>query len=71
MRNWNACVVASVVCRFLGILAILAFVALMVVFTGKLACLWLLFLLFAVEFIPTYEVRSNYENKTDIEKENK
>lgn len=58
MKNWTACIIASIVSRLLGIVAILAFVYFMVVFTGSLSCLWLLFLLLAVELIPAYEFRS-------------
>lgn len=58
MKNWTACIIASIVSRLLGIVAILAFVYFMVVFTGSLGCLWLLFLLLAVDFIPAYEFKS-------------
>jgi hypothetical protein len=40
----------------------------MVVWTGSLGCLWLLFLLLAVEFVPTYEFK---HRKSDDEEENK
>ena len=64
MKNWNACIIASIVCRLLGLVAILAFVYFMVVFTGSLHCLWLLFLLLAVDIIPTYEFKhKETENK--------
>lgn len=59
MKRWNASIIASIICKFLCILAVLSFVYLMVVFTGKLSCLWLLWLVLAVEFIPTYEFTSN------------
>jgi nicotinamide riboside transporter PnuC len=68
-KNWTACIIASIVCRLLGLVAVLAFVYFMVVFSGSLHCLWLLFLLFAVDLIPTYEfkreVPMNKENKND------
>lgn len=68
MKNWTICIIASIICRLLGLVAVLAFVYLMVVLTGKLSCLWLLFLLFAVEIVPTYEFKhTNSEDK----KENK
>ena len=59
MKNWTACIIASIVCRLLGLVAVLAFVYFMVVLTGSLNCLWLLFLLLAVEIVPTYEFKSN------------
>ena len=68
MKNWTACIIASIICRLLGLLAVLAFVYSMVVLTNNLGCLWLLFLLFAVTLIPTYEFRSN--NRDDKEKNN-
>lgn len=67
MKNWNASIIASIVCRLLGLVAVLTFVYAMVVFTGSLHCLWLLFLLLAVDIIPTYEFKrefpTNKENK--------
>ena len=69
MKNWTMCVIASIVCRLLGLVAVLAFVYFMVVFTGSLHCLWLLFLLLAVDIIPTYEFKyketENKENNND------
>ena len=63
-KSWTACIIASIVCRLLGLVAILAFVYFMIVFTGSLKCLWLLFLVLAVECIPAYEFKSdNSENK--------
>ena len=67
MKNWTACIIASIVCRLLGLVAVLAFVYFMVIFTGSLGCLWLLFLLLAVEIIPTYE----FKHKTSNEENNK
>ena len=67
MKNWTACIIASIVCRLLGLVAVLAFVYFMVIFTGSLGCLWLLFLLLAVELIPTYE----FKHKTSDEENNK
>ena len=65
MKNWTVCIIASIVCRLLALVAVLAFVYFMVVFTGSLGCLWLLFLLLTVELVPTYEFKheSNKENK--------
>ena len=66
-KNWNASIITSIICRLLAIMAILAFVYFMVVFSGSLHCLWLLFLLFAVDIVPTYEFKRefprNKENK--------
>ncbi len=59
-KNWTACIIASIICRLLGLVAVLAFVFAMVVFTGSLHCLWLLFLLLAVEFVPTYEFKREF-----------
>lgn len=56
-KNWTACIITSIVARFFGLAAVLAFVSLMVIHTGSLGCLWLLFLLLAVELIPTYEFK--------------
>ena len=68
-KNWTACIIASIICRLLGLVVVLAFVFAMVVLTGSLHCLWLLFLLFAVDIIPTYEFKRefpiNEENKND------
>ena len=69
MKNWNACIIASIICRLLGLVAILAFVYSMVVFTGSLGCLWLLLLLFAVELVPTYEFKREIPTKENITKE--
>jgi hypothetical protein len=65
-KNWTACIIASIVCRLLGLIAVLAFVYFMIVLTGSLGCLWLLFLLLAVDIIPTYEFKSH--NSTDDNK---
>ena len=56
-KTCTASIIASIVCRFLGLIAVLGFVFHMVLFTGSLRCLWLLFLLLAVELIPTYEFK--------------
>lgn len=64
MKNYTTCITASIVCRLLGFVAVLAFVYFMVVLTGSLGCLWLLFLLLAVELIPTYEFKhKNLDDK--------
>jgi hypothetical protein len=66
VKNWTTCIIASIVCRLLGLVAVLAFVYFMVVLTGSLGCLWLLFLLLAVELIPTYEFKhKNSDDKGD------
>lgn len=68
MKNWTACIIASIVCRLLGLVAVFAFVYFMVIFTGSLHCLWLLFLILAVDIIPAYEYKSN--NSEDKETKN-
>jgi hypothetical protein len=67
-KNWNASIITSIICRLLGLVTILAFVFAMVVFTGSLHCLWLLWLLFAVELVPTYEFKREFP--IDKEKNN-
>ena len=69
MKNWKACIIASIVCRLLGLVVVLAFVYALVVFTGSLGCLWLLFLLLAVDLVPTYEFKHARDN-TEEEKNN-
>lgn len=66
-KNWNASIITSIICRLLAVVAVLAFVYFMVVFSGSLHCLWLLFLLFAVDLVPTYEFKREFP----IDKENK
>ena len=71
MIDYNSCIILSIICRLLAFIGVLAFVAFMVAFTGKLSCLWLLFLLLTVECIPTYEFKrkvldEDLENKGDI-----
>ena len=67
MKNWTVCIITSIVCRLLGLMAILAFVYFMVVLTGSLGCLWLLFLILTVDYIPTYE----FKHKTSDEEDTK
>ena len=67
MKNWTICIIASIVCRLLGLMAILAFVYFMVVLTGSLGCLWLLFLILTIDYIPTYE----FKHKTSDEEDTK
>jgi len=69
-KNWTVCIIASIVCRLLGLLAVFAFVYFMAVLTGSLGCLWLLFLLLAVELIPEYEFEHKTSDKKNTE-ENK
>lgn len=69
MKNWTVCIIASIICRLLGFVAVLAFVYFMVVLTGSPSCLWLLFLLFAVDIIPTYEFKSGRSKEDEIIKE--
>ena len=66
-KSWTACIIASIICRLLGLVAVLAFVYFMVVLTSSLHCLWLLFLLLAVDIVPTYEFKREFP----IDKENK
>jgi len=66
-KNWNASIITSIICRLLGLVAVLAFVCFMVVFTGSLHCLWLLFLLLAVDLVPTYVFKRDFS----LNKENK
>ena len=66
-KSWTVCIITSIICRLLGLVAVLAFVFAMVVVTGSLHCLWLLFLLLAVDIVPTYEFKREFP----IEKENK
>lgn len=71
MKNWTTCIIASIVCRLLGLIVVLAFVYLMVVLTGSLGCLWLLFLLLVVDIIPTYEFKHKTSDEEDTkEKDN-
>ena len=70
MKNWTACIIASIVGRLLGLVAILAFVYFMVVLTGSLSCLWLLFLLLAVELVPTYEFKHKTSDEEDTKEKN-
>lgn len=67
MKNWTICIIASIICRLLGLVAVLGFVFHMVLFTNSLHCLWLLFLLFAVDIVPAYE----FKHKTSDEENNK
>ena len=69
MKNWTVCIIASIICRLLGFVAVLAFVYFMVVLTNSPSCLWLLFLLFAVEIIPTYEFKTGSSQENEIVKE--
>ena len=68
-KSWTICIIASIICRFFALVAVLAFVYFMVVLTDSLNCLWLLFLLLAVDVIPTYEFKREFpikkENKND------
>lgn len=69
MKNWNAAIIASIVCRLLGLVAILAFVYFLIVLTGSLHCLWLLFLILILDYIPTYEFKREIpkdENNKEI-----
>ena len=65
MKNWTLCIIASIVCRLLALVAVLAFVYFMVVLTGSLGCLWLLFLLLTVELVPTYEFKHTNDNSEE------
>ena len=67
-KNWTVCIIASIICRFLALTVVLAFVYFMVVFSGSLHCLWLLFLLFAVDLVPTYEFKREFPINKEKEK---
>jgi hypothetical protein len=67
-KNLIPAIIITVICKLLALIAILGFVLFMITFTGKLACLWLLWLLLAVDFIPTYEIKTQ---PTDTPKETK
>ena len=70
-QNWNAGIMTSIICRLLGLIAVLAFVFGMVALTGNLHCLWLLFLLFAIEVIPVYEfTRKNIKDDNEVNQTN-
>lgn len=64
-KNWTVCIIASIICRLLGLIAVLGFVFHMVLFTCSMQCLWLLLLLFAVDIVPTYE----FKREVPIDKE--
>lgn len=67
-KNWTVCIITSIICRFLALAAVLVFVHFMVVFSGSLYCLWLLFLLFAVDLVPTYEFKREFPINKEKEK---
>ena len=64
-KHWIPAIIITVICRLLALAAILGFVIFMVTFTGNLACLWLLWLLLAVELIPTYEFKTQPKTETE------
>ena len=71
MKDYNSCIILSIISRLLAFIGVLVFVAFMVAFTGKLSCLWLLFLLLTVEYVPVYEFKQkvsddDLNNKGDI-----
>lgn len=66
-KDWKACIIASIICRLFALVAILAFVFAMVWFTGKLSCLWLLFLLLMVEIVPAYEFKAERNEDKDVD----
>ena len=59
------CIIASIVGRVIGFIAVLVFTYLMVDITGKLGCLWLLCLLLAVDLIPAYEFKSGDKDESN------
>lgn len=67
-KNWIVCIIAPIICKLLGLVGVLGFVFHMVLFTGNLRCLWLLFLILAVDIIPTYEFKREFP--VDKEKNN-
>lgn len=50
-------IICSVICRVIVIIAVLSFVFGVVWLTNNTKFLWLLFLIFSAEFIPTYEIK--------------
>ena len=70
-QSWNAGIMTSIICRLLGLIAVLAFVFGMVAFTGNLHCLWLLSLILVLDVIPVYEfTRKNTKNDNEVNKTN-
>ena len=69
-KNWAVCIIASVLGRLLGLAVIFGFVFHMVLFTNNLHCLWLLFLILAVDYVPTYEFKRTIPTEDKL-KENK
>ena len=66
MKDYNSCIIMSIICRLLAFIGVLAFVAFIVAFTNSLHCLWLLFLLLAVEYVPVYEFKRQVSDE-DLE----
>lgn len=60
-KNWVPGIIASIVCRLLGLVAILGFIFGLIIFTGNLHCLWLLFLVLILDYIPVYTFERNHE----------
>ena len=60
-------VVWSIIGRLIALIAILAFVFGIVYITQNTKFLWLLFLLFAVEFVPVYNITTK-GNTNDVRK---
>ena len=69
-QSWNVSIITSIICRLLGLIVVLAFVFGMVALTGNLHCLWLLFLLLAIEVIPVYEFTRKNINDNEVNKTN-
>lgn len=70
-QGWTISIIISIICRLLGLMAVLAFVFGMVALTGNLHCLWLLFLLLAIDVIPVYEfTHENIKDNNGVNKTN-
>lgn len=67
-RSWNVCIITSIICRLLALVAVLGFVFALVVITSNLNCLWLLFLLLVVEIIPVYEFKLERDKDVNTDK---
>lgn len=57
--------VFSIIMRTVALVAILAFVYAIVVFTNNMKFLWLLWLLIAVEFVPVYVHKGTIDKADD------
>lgn len=56
-------IIISVICRTLAIIAVLAFVFLLVYISGRYSFLWFLFLILACKYVPVYKYTSTDETR--------